>query len=67
MRLLLHWLALDALEFHHLDNELWAGLVEEGPLIVDGYIAVGERSGLGVTLDEGVAKAAAKESLGFFG
>ena len=55
-----------ALEFHHLDNELWTGLVVEEPLIVDGYIAVGERPGLGVTLDEGVAKAATKESLGFF-
>ena len=55
-----------ALEFHHLDNDLWTGLVVEEPLIVDGYIAVGERPGLGVTLDEGVAKAATKESLGFF-
>ena len=55
-----------ALEFHHLDNELWTGLVVEKPLIVDGHIAVGERPGLGVTLDEGVAKAATKESLGFF-
>jgi len=55
-----------ALEFHHLDNELWTGLVVEEPLIVDGHIAVGERPGLGVTLDEGVAKAATKESLGFF-
>ena len=55
-----------ALEFHHLDNELWTGLVIEEPLIVDGHIAVGERPGLGVTLDEGVAKDATKESLGFF-
>ena len=55
-----------ALEFHHLDNELWTGLVVEEPLIVDGHIAVGEQPGLGVTLDEGVAKAATKESLGFF-
>ena len=55
-----------ALEFHHLDNALWSGLVEEGPLIVDGHIAIGEKPGLGVTLDEGVAKEATKESLGFF-
>ena len=55
-----------ALEFHHLDNALWSDLVKEGPLIVDGYIATGEKPGLGVTLDEGVAKAAAKEDLGFF-
>jgi len=55
-----------ALEFHHLDNDLWTGLVVEEPLIVDGHIAVGERPGVGVTLDEGVAKAATKESLGFF-
>jgi L-alanine-DL-glutamate epimerase-like enolase superfamily enzyme len=41
-------------------------LVEEGPLIVDGHIAIGEKPGLGVTLDEEVAKEAAKESLGFF-
>ena len=55
-----------ALEFHHLDNALWSNLLKEGPLIVDGYIATGEKPGLGVTLDEGVAKAAAKEDLGFF-
>ena len=55
-----------ALEFHHLDNALWSDLVKEGPLIVDGHIATGEKPGLGVTLDEGVAKEAAKEDLGFF-
>jgi L-alanine-DL-glutamate epimerase-like enolase superfamily enzyme len=55
-----------ALEFHHLDNALWSDLVKEGPLIVDGHIATGEKPGLGVTLDEGVAKAATKEDLGFF-
>jgi L-alanine-DL-glutamate epimerase-like enolase superfamily enzyme len=55
-----------ALEFHHLDNAVWDNLVVEGPLIEEGHIAVGEKPGLGVTLDEGVAKEHAVEDLGFF-
>lgn len=55
-----------ALEFHHLDNELWSNLTEEGPIIVDGHINVPENPGLGITLDEEVVKNATKESLGFF-
>lgn len=55
-----------ALEFHHLDNKVWEDLVVEGPLIEEGHIAVGETPGLGVTLDEGVAREHAVEDLGFF-
>lgn len=55
-----------ALEFHHLDNELWSNLTQEGPMIVDGHINVPEKPGLGITLDENVVKSSAKEILGFF-
>ena len=55
-----------ALEFHHLDNELWSNLTQEGPMIVNGHINVPEKPGLGITLDENVVKSSAKEILGFF-
>lgn len=56
-----------ALEFHHLDNEVWTGLVEGGAeLITDGHLTVSEAPGLGVRLDEDAARAAAAEDLGFF-
>ncbi|MDP7450287.1 MAG: mandelate racemase/muconate lactonizing enzyme family protein, partial [Candidatus Latescibacteria bacterium] len=55
-----------ALEFHHLDNDVWTGLVEEGPqLIEEGHITVGERPGLGLTLSDDAVRAAAREDLGF--
>lgn len=55
-----------ALEFHHLDNALWTGLIEEGEdLIVDGHIAVSDRPGLGVTLNEEAVRSSAREDLGF--
>ena len=54
------------LEFHHLDNELWNGLTVEQNLIIDGHITIPERPGLGVTLNENVAREACKEDLGFF-
>lgn len=55
-----------ALEFHHLDNPLWNALLHEDPLIQDGHIAVPNRPGLGVTVNEEVARQNAKEDLGFF-
>jgi L-alanine-DL-glutamate epimerase-like enolase superfamily enzyme len=56
-----------ALEFHHLDNPVWTGLVEGGAeLITDGHLTVSEAPGLGVRLDEDAARAAAAEDLGFF-
>ena len=55
-----------ALEFHHLDNDLWNSLTVERDLIRDGHIALPQSPGLGVTLDEDVARSAAREVLGFF-
>ena len=54
------------LEFHHLDNEVWNSLTVARDLIVDGHIPLQRAPGLGVTLDEGVARKAAREDLGFF-
>lgn len=54
------------LEFHHLDNPLWEVLVNEGPLIREGHIEVGDRPGLGLTVNEEVARENAREVLGFF-
>ena len=54
------------LEFHHLDNELWNTLTVERDLIQDGHMDVPTRPGLGVSVDEDVARAAAREDLGFF-
>ena len=56
-----------ALEFHHLDNEVWNGLTEEGELIREGQIAVPTEPGLGVHVEEGMARRVAREDLGFFG
>lgn len=55
-----------ALEFHHLDNAVWENLVVEGPLIEDGHIATRETPGLGVTLNEDVARENAVDILEFF-
>ena len=55
-----------ALEFHHLDNAVWENLVVEGPLIENGHIATRETPGLGVTLNEDVARENAVDILGFF-
>ena len=54
-----------ALEFHHQENPVWNDLVQESPLIADGQIAVPDRPGLGVTLNEDVVRAQAREDLGF--
>ena len=55
-----------ALEFHHLDNELWKALTVGDDLIQAGHIALPRQPGLGVTLDEEVARGATREDLGFF-
>lgn len=54
------------LEFHHLDNPFWDGIVNEGTLIQEGYIDVPNLPGLGVTLNEDLIKQNFKEELGFF-
>ncbi|MBT5874398.1 MAG: mandelate racemase/muconate lactonizing enzyme family protein [Candidatus Latescibacteria bacterium] len=55
-----------ALEFHHLDNEIWNTLTVERDLITDGHMDVTTTPGLGVTLDEEVARQVTQEDLGFF-
>jgi L-alanine-DL-glutamate epimerase-like enolase superfamily enzyme len=54
------------LEFHHLDNDIWSGLLVEQDLITDGHIDVITEPGLGVTLNEDTAKAVSVDDLGFF-
>lgn len=54
------------LEFHHLDNELWNSLTVERDLIANGRIPLPQTPGLGVALDEDVARGAVREDLGFF-
>ena len=54
------------LEFHHLDNPVWDGLINEGPLIQDGHITVPDRPGLGVTVNEDFIRQHTRENLGFF-
>ena len=54
------------LEFHHLDNEIWNTLTVERDLIRNGHIAAPTRPGLGVTVDEDVARRVAKDDLGYF-
>jgi len=56
-----------ALEFHHLDNEVWTGLVAEGESLIDaGHIPIGDRPGLGLTLIDDAVRAATRENLGFY-
>ena len=54
------------LEFHHLDNPFWEGIVNEGPLIQEGHIDVPNLPGLGVTLNEDLLKNNFREEFGFF-
>ncbi|MEE2659256.1 MAG: mandelate racemase/muconate lactonizing enzyme family protein [Candidatus Latescibacterota bacterium] len=54
------------LEFHHLDDEVWNSLTVERDLIQSGYIELPQTPGLGVTINEDVARAAVREDLGFF-
>jgi L-alanine-DL-glutamate epimerase-like enolase superfamily enzyme len=47
----------DVLEYHALEVDWWDDLlVREEPLIRDGYIEVPEAPGLGIELDEDVAR-----------
>jgi gluconate/galactonate dehydratase len=57
-----------ALEFHASEVPFWNDLVEglPKPLIQDGYIAVPETHGLGVTLNEDVARRYARRGEPFF-
>jgi gluconate/galactonate dehydratase len=58
-----------ALEYHASDVPFWDDLLagEDGPLIRNGYIAVPEGPGLGVTLNEDVARKYARPGEPFFG
>ncbi len=54
------------LEFHHLDDLFWEGIINEGPLIQEGHIDVPNLPGLGVTLNEDLLKNNFREEFGFF-
>ena len=54
------------LEFHHLDNRFWEGIINEGPLIEEGHIDVPNLPGLGVTLNEELLKNNFRQEFGFF-
>lgn len=55
------------LEFHAQDVPWWDGLIEgDGPVIQEGYIPLPDEPGLGVELDEEVARAHLSEGATFF-
>ena len=54
------------LEFHHLDDPFWEGIINEGPLIQEGHIDVPNLPGLGVTVNEDLLKNNFREEFGFF-
>ncbi len=54
------------LEFHHLDDLFWEGIINEVPLIQEGHIDVPNLPGLGVTLNEDLLKNNFREEFGFF-
>jgi L-alanine-DL-glutamate epimerase-like enolase superfamily enzyme len=54
------------LETQHLSPECWKTMIKESPLIQEGHIVVPDRPGLGVTLNEEVARQHTREDLGFF-
>ena len=54
------------LEFHHLDDTFWEGIINEGPLIQEGHIDVPNLPGLGVTLNEELLKNNFRQEFGFF-
>jgi L-alanine-DL-glutamate epimerase-like enolase superfamily enzyme len=55
------------LEFHGQDVPWWNDLVEAGDLLIqDGYIALPARPGLGITLNEDVARAHVRSDSAFF-
>jgi len=48
-----------ACEWHWINNlDLWKSFVKEGEIIVDGYVTPPDRPGLGVEMNEEVAKKA---------
>ena len=56
------------LEFHAQDVPWWDDLtVEDAPMIQDGYISLPEEPGLGIELDEDVARAHLSKGSTFFG
>jgi L-alanine-DL-glutamate epimerase-like enolase superfamily enzyme len=55
------------IEYHAHDVEWWGDLVNEGPSIVDGFIALNDRPGHGLTLNEDVARRHLKPGSSFFG
>ena len=55
------------MEFHAHDVPWWSDLVHEGPPIVDGFIALGDKPGHGLTLNEEVAKKHLMPGSSFFG
>ncbi len=54
------------LEFHGQDVPWWGDMVEGGPVIAGGFITLPDRPGLGVTLNEDVARAHLAEGSTFF-
>lgn len=58
-----------ALEWHGMSVPFWEEMVTglDGPVIQDGYITVPEGAGIGVELNEGVARRYAKAGEPFFG
>jgi L-alanine-DL-glutamate epimerase-like enolase superfamily enzyme len=58
-----------ALEHHSLDVTWWSSIVEEGtktPIVNHGWIAVPDRPGLGVTLNEDVVRQHLEPGKGYF-
>ncbi len=56
-----------ALEFHAVDVPWWNDLiVNDQPLIQDGFITVPDKPGLGITLNEEVVRSHLREGEGFF-
>jgi gluconate/galactonate dehydratase len=58
-----------ALEWHGMSVPFWNDIVTglDGPVIQDGYVTVPDRPGIGVELDESVARRYAKQDEPFFG
>ncbi|MYE91320.1 mandelate racemase/muconate lactonizing enzyme family protein [Candidatus Poribacteria bacterium] len=54
------------LEFHHLDDLFWEGIINEGPLIEEGHIDVPNLPGLGITLNEDLLRNNFRQEFGFF-
>ena len=54
------------LEFHHLDDLFWEGIINEGPLIEEGHIDVPNLPGLGITVNEDLLRNNFRQEFGFF-